>query len=723
MSLRATARPAAALVALLSALVSLAPAWASDAAHATSARVSAAERTLPLRLDLFGVNPPAPQPGQRVRISVRLVNDSDRPARDVRVALLIGSALTTRSALEAFASGGDGEFGRQIPGTSRDLLATLPAGASRRFGLSVPVDQLSLGGAGVYPFGVSVSGSGPDGYAVLARLRTLLPYQPGGPGAAAPLRLAWLWPLADRPHRAASDVFRDDRLAGAFAPAGRLGRLVDVAVAAAQRPTPRATGARASAGAPSPVRVTWAVDPLLLEAARSMSDGYRVRRGSGTRAGRGQRAAAAWLARLRAAMPGSEVLALPYADVDTVALVRNGLTDDVATAVRRGRDVTRRLLATAAADDLAWPVDGLVTPAAATALADLGFAAFVLSDRALPTDPQTFYTPTARTQTRVEGRTVDVVVADSTLSSVVAAGAAGARRSPGALQRFRAETLLMSLELPGRQRSAVVAPDRRWDPPAGYAAALLADTGRLPWLVPATVGEIRAEPPGGEPRAALRYPPEAVPAELSAGYLDAVRRTGTDVAKVQAVVADPSARVLDGLRAGVLRSESSAWRSDLAAGESVRGAVEADAQATLGRVRVVSAGLVTLTGASGTLPVTVANELATPVTVTLRLDAGERLVLGSDGRFRQRIPPGQLVTVPVRASSRTSGVFPVRVWLATPVDGRRLGPVVTLYVRPTAYGTVALGITGGAFGMLLVAVAVRLVRRSSRRERAPTRGG
>jgi hypothetical protein len=62
-----------------------------------------------------------------------------------------------------------------------------------------------------------------------------------------------------------------------------------------------------------------------------------------------------------------------------------------------------------------------------------------------------------------------------------------------------------------------------------------------------------------------------------------------------------------------------------------------------------------------------------------------------------------------------SGSFFIHVSLFTPDDrSRPYGEVVTLTVRSTAYGRTALLITGAATAALLIAVAVRLVRRARR---------
>jgi hypothetical protein len=64
----------------------------------------------------------------------------------------------------------------------------------------------------------------------------------------------------------------------------------------------------------------------------------------------------------------------------------------------------------------------------------------------------------------------------------------------------------------------------------------------------------------------------------------------------------------------------------------------------------------------------------------------------------------------VPATVQRTGTFTVRGQLTTPALGP-LGQEITLSVRSTAYGGLALGITGLAFAVLVGAVLFRLLRR------------
>ncbi|MDT3400821.1 DUF6049 family protein, partial [Streptomyces sp. B1866] len=237
----------------------------------------------------------------------------------------------------------------------------LPPGARRAFRLAVPVADLGLDGPGAYA--LTVAATARDG-SVLALDRTFLPAASASAGASAdggasrpePLRATVVWPVTAAPRMEAlglrtahgvRPVFRDDGLADEFAPGGRLWQVV-------------------AAGAGSPV--TWVVDPDLIVQARAMADGYQVARtpdSSNPRdsaPGRGGQAAARWLAALRDAVRGREVVTLPYADPDLASLAHRPGGGELAGIVRgttaSAARVVDRALGTRARRGLAWPWAG-----------------------------------------------------------------------------------------------------------------------------------------------------------------------------------------------------------------------------------------------------------------------------------------------------------------------------------------------------------------------------
>ncbi|MYX62067.1 hypothetical protein GTZ89_42190, partial [Streptomyces sp. SID8382] len=327
-------------------------------AHGASTARGAPSRRYPVSVELASLTPAVVRQGGELRISGRVTNTSGRRLGAVRIGVRIGAsgAIDTRGELSAVA--------RRTPLTRADgpevanrtaRLASLATGAERGFRLTVPVPDLELDGAGAYALTVNVvRADGARAGTVLGLTRTHLSAYPDAT-RLEPLRTTVLWPVLDAPRMEALTlrtqdsvlpVFRDDELTAAFGPGGRLRRLVEM-----------------GKGQP----VTWVLDPDLIVQAQAMADGYRVARTPGdsdprqAAEGEGGEAAADWLAALRTAVRGREVIALPYADPDLTSLARGGgapLTGLLRRASRTGRSVVDRALGVHARAGVGWPAGG-----------------------------------------------------------------------------------------------------------------------------------------------------------------------------------------------------------------------------------------------------------------------------------------------------------------------------------------------------------------------------
>ncbi len=695
-----------------------APTPASAAASTANAPVAAPQApaptfTLPVRLTLTRLDPKAPQPGQRIAVVGRLANTGTTTLAGLAVQLRLSRFnVSSRDQMATFQAGGDAPFPSRVVDSAAQQVgaATLPPGASTSFRLDVAANALALGTDEwrVFELGVDALAAGRYGPTVVGRMRTFLPWAPGSARRAA-VRLAWLWPLVGRVHRDGSGRWLDDGLAGELAAAGSLTGLVSAGAAAAAPPAAGPLGPRRVPTVRG-VPVAWVVDPMIVEDAALMAAGYSVPGGGATRSGAGRADAARWLASLRRAAAGHDVFGLPYADPDVTAAVHHGLTADVlaASAIGTGLpDATR----------LVWPADGRSDNTTLATLTSTGDPAVVLADRNVPVVTQRSFTSSAETTVTVANRPVNVVLTDSRLGEVVDTGASNPAQAGLAEQAFLAETLMIVAELPFTTRDVVVAPDRRWRPPPSYAAALLSDTGHVPWIDPTPLHDLLVAPRSDVAHGPLSYPASARAAELPGWYLAGVRQTRGSLTSF-ATALPHGESLLTELNRAVLRTESSAWRGHLDDAVTYRNGVDATVSATAGKLRIASAAgsLVTLTSRSGRVPVTIANDLPTPALVRLRLDAGQRLKIAGGGEIPVTVPAGTQYTIEVQARARTAGVFPLTVALLAP-DGTALGPPVTLSVRSTVYATLALAITGAATAVLFLAVVVRLVRRAVRSRR------
>jgi hypothetical protein len=273
----------------------------------TGTRSEPAE-SLPVKVIIEQLEPREVKPGATVRVVAVLRNTGTAPTGPLRYRLQRGPLITTRSELAAADKVAPPVTTLFAPS---ELLADgLAPGQARQVRYECSADDLRLIGVGVYPLGFTVIDTSNGSQVGLAQ--TLLPSFAGVD--PAPTRVAWLWPLLDRPHRLLGEVanqpmFDSDELARSVSRHGRLDQLL----AAAESVTGR-------------VSLTLVVDPETIEELQLMTKSYRYGSLGRSSVGRGQQAAADWLHRLRTIAKRHLLAVLPYGDPDVVALDRAHLS-------------------------------------------------------------------------------------------------------------------------------------------------------------------------------------------------------------------------------------------------------------------------------------------------------------------------------------------------------------------------------------------------------------
>jgi hypothetical protein len=747
------ARPLPALLALVLVAVLLLGPGASSALGLPVVQVPAgvpagepveAETDEPFTVTVDTLTPAAPRPEDTVVVAGRIT--AAEPLTDISARLRVGRPLTSRSAL---ARADTTLLPTSTRGETAPVADAVPAGTTRAFQLVVPASELRLEDLGVHPLHVEVQArvslDGTDGHVDGAvASRTVQTFLPTFPEPVQPTRLAVLLPLTRPPaleDARGVDLVTD--LAPELEPGGRLHGLLEGGAAAV------------AAGVP----VTWVVDPALLDAVRVLAaaappdePGAPPGTGSGAEvaadagsgapggtdgddpgpaggdAARSGRAAALWLERARAVLREGAVLALPYADPDVVALLRGGLVEELAFADAAGRELVRDVLGVAPLTGWAWPPDGLATPESLVARVERGARRLLLDSATVERTVPARTTPDARTRIRVAGRELPLLTTDTGLTALLAAEAEGPEERPVgagavgdtlAVQRIAAETALLTAERPGSSRAVVLAPPRLWSADASYVRQLLTGLADRSWLEPVPLTDLVDGPAlDGEPveltdTAVLALRERALP-EAWVRPLAVARRS---LAEFAPVLTEPDPLVTP-RRLALLRGASAAWRApDLRAvgREVAAGAVEA-VTALVSAVRVEGGGPVLFTAETGTIPLTVVNELGQAVVVQVAVDPAGQARLLSGAVTEVEIEPGRRRQVDVRVAARTSGQFPVLVRLRSP-EGVPLGVAARVPVRSTAYGRVAMTITVGAAAVLVAASGVRLLRRAWRRHR------
>lgn len=679
------------LLALLPVVLAAPHAYAAP--HHNAARIA---------IDRF--TPKAAGPKSVVRVSGRIVNTSGKALPSATIRLRYStSTLPSRSQLKLYANGSAGSVNPQSVAVRHTLPHGIGAKASVRWSLKIPVSRLGLSGPiGVYPVAVdAVDSLG----RTLAEQRTFLTYGTKSP-AYKPTKVAWLWPIIDRPRRADDKTFMDDSLGRSLADGGRLSRLV----AAGERNDQR-------------VPLTWMVDPALLDDADHLSREHQVINGSNhTKTKPADTDATAWLGRLRSAIGTSPLAVTPYGDIDTAAVTRAGLDDDVKPAVHEGARITQRLLKRSVSTDIAWPSQGLADADSMDVMAFAGTRTVVLSQRALPASSQVSYTPDGVTQLPTSDGTVKALLADPTLSDVLG----GTQRRSSLVvteQRFLAETALITAELPNSPRTVVVAPPRRWDPTPGLARALLRDTRSVPWIKPVSATSAKSS---SDLDRKLEYTNAEQQNELGHRYLDKVAEIRGRARRFGSIFPDGTSP--DQL--ATFRMESSAWRGSPTRARRLRERVRWAVDRTSRKVDFVNRASVTMGGSEAKIPVTIANDLgygdgspqsreANTAKVRVRVTAPDSngISIGSYDQVR-RVGPNSKATLYVPVTARAVTVTNLRLELLAP-DGQPINPPVAMKVRVTNIGETASWVTGAALAVLVIAAAVRFLRRRSRADGEP----
>ena len=649
----------------------------------------AQQTTSAVELVLVRVSPSV-GPATPLTYQVAVRNRGQLPLRDLRVRAGLGRPVATRSELAGLLA---------VPGGPTDGLsplddfrpepAAVAAGATRRLAarrVTLPAGLAAGSPGAVLPLSLQVEATA-DGAPVQARLGTFVVVVPEHP--TQPLRTALLVPLHEPTHRSPAGDFVDDKLAGLLAPGGSLGA---IAVELAR---------------PAAPPVTLVVDAMLVEEATAMAGSWRLRRGSQrvtVPAGDPRSLAAQrFLEELKTAASDNRPAALPYANADLPALVRAGLDGEAALQI--GRQLLGADLGTAPEDALAWPVDGAIDAAVLQTLAQTGANVVVLDARRLP--PAAATTTTQNATVELGGGLLQpqrALVGDPVLAAALGDQRAAAAPVEWA-QRVLAETAVAWLERPNssQPRGILLAPPQNWRPPPGFFRTLVRGLAAAPWLRlqrATSLADQVPQGPGQSERQLATVTAADVAEGLPASYLRGVAEVRSRLTSFRRSVGPDFRPPAGDFDRDLLVAESSDWRppASRARGRSFVRAVDQGIRSVYRRVGVQPTP-VTLTARRGTIPITVANDSDQRLTVVLRLSSPKVDLPAASEPFV--LEPRRRTTQLLRVGTRATGTFPIRVEVLTP-DGKQ--PIAGGEIRliSTAFNRVALALTGGAAGFLLL---------------------
>ena len=249
----------------------------------------------------------------------------------------------------------------------------------------------------------------------------------------------------------------------------------------------------------------------------------------------------------------------------------------------------------------------------------------------------------------------------------------------------------------------------RWAPTASLLSPLLRATRTAPWLSALSLQDLLAAPTSSTSRQRGGYGTHARDAELGQDYLLRVSRLNARLDVLSSIIDDPTG-ISEPFAEALLRSESSAWRSEPLAGERLLTSISDGLDEETARVRVLSVGTITFSGDTGRVPVTITNELDRSVTVGLDLRGRPALRLSSEPLTGIRIEAGKMASVDIEARVVGGDPLAVDVQLLGP-EGESYGKPATITVTSTAYARAAAWVVAAAFLAILVFVVVGVTRR------------
>lgn len=706
-------RPVSLLAALVAAAAFGVVGLPAGADGATAAAAAPAEDDAPLQVSIDSMSPSAMPRSGRIRLSGEITNTDDQAWSTINVYPFISYApmTTVQELADAAEVDPTAQVGERVSGPGGapyDTIDELAPGESAPYAISVPRKQIPGGdAAGVYWFGVHALGQDASGRDLVAdgRARTFLPVVPRSAGR---VDTALVVPIRSQVEHRADGRIADVRAwRRSLDHDGRLRSLVDFGAAAGSRP------------------INWLLDPAVTDAAQSLVQGNPARSlaptiqtgggegndddsdsaaepadgvdsaaaldNAGPRAQTLSQVAGDWLERLHSALESSEILSLPYGDVDVAAAAVHS-----PQTYRVARDRSGSTLAP-------W---GLPTsPAVSAPTGYLSAAAIELIDpdtTALVTDTMVG-DPTA-------GDSGSPVL-DADGRTLVAASSGAVSGGPGPddpdapvafRQRLLAEAAVRAIA-PTPEPLVVLLPGT-WQTasPTDFFDGL--DVG---WLRLRTLDSITAGGGTDVDVDRLDYPEAQSRLELDSDDFEATSSLMLSGETLQNLL------TLNDRVAGTVRDEA---LTDVSYNDRLHHLTardSADASRAWIEQRLdavhVEARAVILSSGSGRFSATVENTLDQPVTV--RLDAA------TEPPLRVSVPgdsldvaAGSRASILLNASSSAIGTRTVRLSL-TDTDGTPLGSYDDVPIRSTRVSNVIWLILGTGIALLLGAIVVRLFRR------------
>lgn len=643
-----------------------------------------------LEVAITALRPFNPQPKKKLVVSGTVTNRSDNSINTIVVNLRLGqSPVTSVQSVIDLDSNTSIASTRSLPGgdTTQDLSGSggLAPGGSTNFSFSIPFKDISMGSSGIYALQVQAVDANDSSH--FGFTQTFLPWYPNDQDYK-PINLLVYWPLATIPNKTSTSLLMTDQTPTSVDSGGRLNGLLSV---------PTAKDA-----------ATWVVDPSLIQTVATISNGYEYLNDQNeTVKGTRNEAAASWLARAKQTLNGARVQAMPYAHSDTTGLLANNMRGNAAGAIRSAASTLSTDLGTSVTQTVTWLPEGRMSPAAMNLSSRAGSKLAVVSRDALLDDVDFGRSRNPMIEIETDRDPVPGVLADPDLSAAFAQPA----DQPADQVRLRQRIFALIGAWPASQEptSVVVAPPTLWSPSTSVLHSVLNTVKQAKWVTAASQDDVvKAHTP--ERTESLREPAASATTGRSAvSYFQTIAAAQKSLRPFNSVLSN-AAEYTNPMQSALLRAESTAWQGNRRNGRAMLRAVNEQIYQGKGKLRAVASEVVSVSGDSGSIPITLINDFDQPATIKVRLDATPSVRLESDVDSEYKIPARRKTSVEIPIKVMGSEDLPVNIQLVAP-DGTDWGSPEEISVRSSAYARAATWVVIAAFALLVILLIINSIRR------------
>lgn len=614
----------------------------------------------PLLVEVTSYAPLNPTPDGAITVQGQVTNASQSDVNDLKALLRVSSEpLSSRSDVVAVTDLTTSRRGVAMESTVTDVAPALAPGAAAQVSVTAPMADLPVGRNGVYAFFLEVRSS--EGTFNTSFPVTWFP----AAQTLNPSRIVALNPIRSGVDVTGNKTLLSDQLLQRIETGGSLDDLAS-------------GGAKASTAA---VPLTWLIDPAVTAAAAALASGQGSFPPSVADPEAAKATMAMWLRTVAAGSSAASSLTYvtPYAEVDAQAAIEAGIPDLVQQSISASQGAAAASIPVRNGL-IAAPPQGNADGGTIGAYKSADVETVILSDTVLPPVQRLPYTPSGVSTLELPGDVgISAVIPDSGLADALL------RPSGTAAEQFRlqadvlAQAAMITLEQPLSSRTVVLLPSAETAVPADIYAGLLTSLSQAPYIrmvgLPALF-----EPDVPRVTRDLKSVP-AQPPLLSSEYLAPIPPLAQRLTNFAAVTVDPPLFEQD-FRTAILRSASANWRPDPKPGSALLAATSAELAAQEQKVTTVSTGTVTFTGSSGTLPLTISNDLSQAVDVGVLLQAEPSVRLSFTSPGLVRVEAGRRVSIEIPVEVFGTGPLPVSVVL-TDRDGRPFVTTGDLVIRAT----------------------------------------